>query len=262
MTSHDVRSLPSPEATNQAVAALRTVRAELELTVTTLLESHDARALADIRRTEGLAERCLADGNHTALSVGIVDLLNSYHERRHEYDGRLQGLLERIEAAVHPLLPSPDVEHTQQTDVMTRAHKRLRSSSLTGDPFVAVGGRGLNAGQWKLWDTVLPQSALLPDVAALYDVYHPAVALYTTAQDRPVPTQDPRHWLAAGIGVQLGCFASTILVAWGTIIFFIVPRSEEFCHVGVRSRRFTFVHILHTGPCCIRARACSSSHGI
>lgn len=83
--------------------------------------------------------------------------------------------------------------------------------------------RHLTAGEARLLDTVVTQSALLPDIAALRDVYHPCVALYDVRWDVDWSLND--H-----CGVHLGVFTSTILT--------------EYCGVGGQSRRFTFAHIL------------------
>lgn len=63
---------------------------------------------------------------------------------------------------------------------------------------------GMTAGQARLLDTVVTHSALLPDISAMRDVYHPNVALYDTQWDR--------HWSGDDHGgVHLGVFTSTIL---------------------------------------------------
>lgn len=58
------------------------------------------------------------------------------------------------------------------------------------------------------------ESALLPDVARLRDVYHPAACLYDAVADRDWRTEG-----AAAGGVHIGFFASTVLAE------FAVPRA-------------------------------------
>lgn len=244
-------------------AELREVRADLHGVTADLVRAHDERLKVDVRHVERLATRAAAaDASHAALTVGMVALLNGHHERRHEWDGRLQGLWERIAAAGRALEalarrfgddgpPPPAHDDGRAMTMLTdheaeageqpleeRVAKRLRTAAAprptadqhpypdlaatlraAGRPTTDDAPPGLTAGQFRLWDTVLPQSALMPDVAALYDVYHPALALYDRARDAPFPDPDD---LAAGAGVQLGLLASTILTprGRGRFIFF------------------------------------------
>lgn len=187
----------------EAVRGLVTsVRTELQDTVAALVRAHDERVAADVRRTDGLAQRCLADGNHARLTVGLLALVNSQHEHRRAWDSRLLTLWDRLgvatralETALLPIVggsvaPHPvndDVDRllegpapgrrgrTVGPDAVERAAKRLRLAPPDGEggvddppPFPGLaaalreGARpgpeaGLtSAGQWRLWDTVIP----------------------------------------------------------------------------------------------------------
>lgn len=76
-----------------------------------------------------------------------------------------------------------------------RPLKRARAEDGRVGTLALVAPRDLTASQYRLWDTILPQSALLPgqnletpgpasDVAAMHDVYHPGTCLYSTRYDR------------------------------------------------------------------------------
>ena len=119
--------------------------------------------------------------------------------------------------------------------------------------------RACTGKQCRLWDTVLPQSALCParaserpdarghvaDVAALYDLYHPSTCLYATRWDRwSEEEEDPRGGDALSL-LHLGFFTSTILSVGGRRPHPPTATAHpEFCVSGLACTRFTFVHIL------------------
>ena len=167
---------------------------------------------------ERLAGRCLETGTHTPLTAGVVNLLNQYHERRHEWETPLVHTL----ADVRRLLQQARGLLGIEADPAPRPWKRPRPLEAPAPPPPTS-----TASQCRIWDTVLPQSALCPDVAALHDVHHPSACLYAERWDR-APVGRPADGALSVL--HLGFFTSTIL--------------SEFCALGPAGPRFTFVHVL------------------
>ena len=69
------------------------------------------------------------------------------------------------------------VEKSLTNDMQTTVLKSLRDPSNQRESH-------LSAPEHKLLCTIIPESALLPDIAAMHDLYHPNVCLYDTTQDR------------------------------------------------------------------------------
>ena len=96
---------------------------------------------------------------------------------------------------------------------------------------------GLSASEHRLLSTVVTESALLPDVSAMHDVYHPNVALYDTAGDR--------DWGAnghSGVHLPLRVPATGRRSPAG---FYTTSMLHEFVLHRGQMRRCTLVHILY-----------------
>ena len=76
------------------------IRHELQETLGSLSRAHDARIAADLATVERLASQSLETGDQTTLVLAVVNLLSGYHERRNEWDARLNKLWDRVGAVV------------------------------------------------------------------------------------------------------------------------------------------------------------------
>ena len=90
----------------------------------------------------------------------------------------------------------------------------------------------------RLLGTVVTESALLPDVAALYDVYHPGVTLYDVSMDRYYGGECK---IAVHLGQKEVAVVSPILAAIG---FHASTMLAEFAVLRGQMRRFSVVHLM------------------
>ena len=177
-----------------------------------------------------MLKRSVDTGDRTTAAVGILGLISDRQSIRQEEEGtvttRLQPYLEALTHLIQEASQQMGVTCPLSNPVpgpgegLGRANKRRYTDVLS--PSVAT--TTLNAAEQRLLTTVIPESALLPDVAAMHDVYHPNVALYATDGDRDwIPRSHAR--------MQLGFYTSTMLNE------FVVHRDAM--------RRFSFVHLMH-----------------
>ena len=177
-----------------------------------------------------MLKRSVDTGDRTTAAVGILGLISDRQSIRQEEEGtvttRLQPYLEALTHLIQEASQQMGVTCPLSNPVpgpgegLGRANKRRYTDVLS--PSVAT--TTLNAAEQRLLTTVIPESALLPDVAAMHDVYHPNVALYATDGDRDwTPRSHAR--------MQLGFYTSTMLNE------FVVHRDAM--------RRFSFVHLMH-----------------
>ena len=210
------------------------------------------------KRSHRMIRDGLDSGHRTLATTGLLSLISDCHTVRQTQNGLvlqklqpyLDALGELIQRAsvvlgVECVLPGVDDydgpasrtdsfskgarDQRQRSVVLERLERRAEADGdarsavvrMLRDPQSSLGGT-LTAAEHALLSTVVPESALLPDVAAMHDFYHPNVALYDTEHDR--------NWNWNG-GVHLGFYVSTML-------------HEFVVHRGCM-RRFTFVHLLY-----------------
>lgn len=130
-------------------------------------------------------------------------------------------------------------------------------ASLRSSPSSATGPlSGLTAAEYRLWDTILPQSALCPDVAALFDwspqkgmYVRGPISMYTIHSHvctTPVMTRTGLWMWLPMQGYNLDSLRPpSCWIRFVRPIKHLFNKSAfEFCVNGASSRRFTFVHIL------------------
>jgi hypothetical protein len=153
----------------------------------------------------------------------------------------VRAIADRFQITLPPTLElkaeEPDTKRRRILDEIAedeRKHPRIQERVLSAlrDPQRTLGMSNLTADEHRLLCTVVTESALLPDLCAMFDVYHPNVCLYCTETDR--------NWEQRGGTVHLGFYASTVL--------------HEMVLHKQSIRRFTVVHLM-------RAERCLSKHG-
>ena len=190
----------------------------------------------------GVIRQGLETGSRPLTSTGLVSLIADCHTIRHREDNvimdRLQPYLDALRSLISRATqvlglaetPLPDLDDYTSPEakkrrriVLSQAEQGCKEDARFGvlrmlrDP----AGSQLSAAEHQLLSTVIPESALLPDISAMHDFYHPNVCLYGVEEDH--------NWSGNG-SVHLGFHATTML-------------HELVMHRG-HMRRFTFVHLL------------------
>ena len=198
------------------------------------------------KRTHGMIQEGLETGCRIKSTTGLLNLISDCHALRTSEETflmqKLQPYLESLGKLIRDVsemvgtdctLPHPD-------DYNGPAAKRQRHILLEGlekehkeddtrkgilkmlrDP-QSKWGNNLSASEHKLLCTVVTESALLPDISAMHDFYHPNICLYDNSGD--LKWDDP-------MGIHLGFFVTTML-------------HEVVLHRG-SMRRFSFVHLMY-----------------
>ena len=218
---------------------LQAARRELTEVLSVITKIHAERVDQRTKRTHQAVERSLESGNRIETTLGLLELMTDCHTLRQESDAvvydRLTPYLEALDRVITAAAAQLGLPPTLNARLPERKRRRTIEDSVTvdrpsmqasvlsilRDPQRAGVGESLSAAEHRLLGTVIPESALLPDVAAMHDVYHPNVCLYDTTGDR--------EWKHSP-GVHVGFQASTML-------------AEFALHRG-QMRRFTFVHLL------------------
>jgi hypothetical protein len=230
----------------QLSTALQGARGELLEAMHALQQVHTKRVEQRTKRTHTMVEEGLDSGSRTQTTLGLLGLIADCHTLRNENDSGLHNLLtpylraldQLISAAAMQLgLPHPLKEEAYDGNAQRKRRRLLADAlcpevpraqatvvAMLQDPERIGLGTALSAAEHRMLSTVIPESALLPDVAAMHDIYHPNVSLYDISRDR--------HWKDAARGCHLGFHASTMLT--------------EFALLRGQMRRFTFAHLL---PC-------------
>jgi hypothetical protein len=245
-------SVPVNMSPSEAVSALSELHSQLQTTLAEVTARHDEVYAQRTKATYAMLRESVETGSHGAGATSLLALIATCHDLRDDWDrtvtealepilsgtrGVVRALAERFGVAV-PLLqaPSPDGDVSMDVDAgVPGGAKRRRLDPEGGadagatqrgvlavlrDP-ARTFGRTLSADEHRLLSTVVAQSALLPDLAAMHDVYHPNVCLYATDRDR--------RWTDRTT-VHLGFYVSTML--------------HEFAVLRGSMRRFTFGHLL------------------
>ena len=210
------------------------------------VESRDHRQVEEAtRRTHSMLQQGLETGSRTLTTTGLLGLVSQCHTLRgkDEYamSERLQPYLDSLGHLIRKAsdvlgmveCPLPDasnytapackkrrrrleerVEKSLTNDMQTTVLKSLRDPSNQRESHIS-------AAEHKLLCTIIPESALLPDIAAMHDLYHPNVCLYDTTKDR--------FW-DAPMAVHLGFAATTML--------------HDFALHRGNMRRITLVHVM------------------
>ena len=240
---------------------LRDVQGQIGNIFRSALDAQNQRHLTQIRETMQIMQRSLETGSHAQAVIGLTSLINAQEEMRTDWNTQnmhayemLVSITDRVDACVHRLCdrlglpvppPVPALMHYEGGATPVRKRPRL-TSDTTPDPssppppfpgvidalrnrvscFEQFGMPQLNAAECRMLDTVVVESALCPDVAALRDVYHPQTCLYAT--------EDDQKWFASAQSdapdVHLGFYTATVLM--------------EFCCHRQQMRRFTMPHLL------------------
>lgn len=195
------------------------------------------------KQSHGLVSRGIDSGDHRLATMGILGLISHCHA---EHTDDMSVVMERLQPYVDALakmikeashlmgetttLLEDDTDNSEQSKkrrrtLLDRTQAKLGTATeqMVRTVQSEVNGEwtDLDAAQHRLLCTVIPESALLPDVAAMHDTYHPNVALYNTKHDQ--------QWNAPP-GVHMGFFGSTMM-------------REFVVHRGCM-RRFSFVHLM------------------
>ena len=196
------------------------------------------------KRTHKMVQRSLDSGDHTTAALGLMGLISDCNTIRQGEEAnmtlRFQPYIDALTNLIHeasrqlqidcpiPLKDDYDspsakrrrLEISQQVSVRPTQEALLQAVHDETAPLSTA----LTSAEQRLLSTVIPESALLPDVAAMQDKYHPNIALYDVEQDR--------NWASsASCSVHLGFYTSTML--------------HEFVAHRDNMRRFSFVHLMH-----------------
>lgn len=236
----------TPTAVAAAVDRLRVLRSELIGVLDEYAAASARRYEAAVHTAQRELARSLETGSHTDGTVALLALAYTAEQLRSDFHTAAVPVLARLDAAIEAVVPpDPDPEDTTPgakrrraaaapssvADLVVAARSDVQASTvraLCAEPS-AFFGSSLSASEHRLLDTVITESAMLPDVSRLRGVQHPAACLYEHASDAEWPlARDAGP--AGGAGVHLGFHAPTALM-------------EFAVHRG-RMRRFTVVHLL------------------
>ena len=188
----------------------------------------------------------LETGSQPLTSVGLLGLISDCHAIREREDGLLGERLEPYLEALRTLidhatrvlgleespLPKPDdyastAARKRRRTLIDKVGSDCKQDTRTGVLQMIHNSHtmqpsSISAAEHRLLCTVIPESALLPDISAMHDFYHPNIALYSDEEDT--------NWTGDGI-VHLGFHTTTML--------------HEFVAHRAHMRRFTFVHLMY-----------------
>ena len=204
------------------------------------------RLTASTRWASGEIQHAMESGQHGTGAAALTSLITDCQAVRHHEDHvlaeRLEPYLVTLRELLHQAAKRLGVEcnleeHQNRTQSVPRRkcpddkRQRVLDHALEREPIrdqmvqmlrdPSVTPPGVTASEHRLLATVIPESALLPDVAAMHDLYHPNASIYCTDGDR--------SWNERG--THLGFFGTTMMY-------------ELAVHRDM-IRRFSFVHLLY-----------------
>lgn len=183
------------------LAEVQRIQAGLMQVLSTIRGAHGQRMADRVRDAHASLERSIDSGSHGATTLSLLALIAEGQNGRRDTE---MALYDRLTPYVHALqrvvdalcgrygleLPPPP----SAAAVELPMRKRMRPDDA---PQVVASQRdavvallredpppNLSSAEHRLLSTVVPESALLPDVAAMFDIYHPNVTLYDDSRDR------------------------------------------------------------------------------
>ena len=264
--THPMQLDPSTSITEatELVTKLQEAHEQMAAVFRVALDANNQRHMDCVRETTKTIKRSIETGSHALAVVGLTTLINAQEEMRSDWNshtmqayqqletlvGGVGGCVQRLCAQLGVMPPPPpSLLPNAVVDAPMRKRPRIAgpidgttphdNDTIMPFPDIIAGLRDraaafeqfgmpqLDAAQCKLLDTVVTESALCPDIAALRDVYHPRTCLYATEDDR---RWGPDTSVPSAPDVHLGFYTATMLV--------------EFCCHRDQIRRFTMAHIL------------------
>jgi hypothetical protein len=197
------------------------------------------------KQSHRMVQQGVDRGDRTSAAMGLMQMITDCHSIRSQEEAtiawRLKPYLDAVGGVLRETCRRLDIECpvANDDDYESGPNKKRRLAageqaartverttheailqSLQREPVVTTT---LTSAEERLVTTVIPESALLPDVAAMHDMYHPNLCLYAVDGDRRWTPQ-------TSCTVHMGFYGSTILRE------FVVHRESM--------RRFTFVHLM------------------